>query len=86
MLRFGNLTANAQFVSTISQLYDSETDEEFKLLIIRTLGEIKQNQASTKLLDIAKTEKSDKLKLEAIRSLLTSRDLEVLKFLEQLFK
>ncbi len=86
MLRFGNLTANPQFVSTISQLYDAETDEDFKLSIIRTLREIKQNQASKKLLDIAKTEKSDKLKLEAIRSLRTSRDPEVLKFLEQLIK
>ncbi len=82
--RFGNLTANAQFVNTISQLYDSETDEDFKLSVIRTLREIKQTQASKKLLDIAKTEKSDKLKLEAIRSLRTSRDPEVLKFLEQL--
>ncbi|CAN5291228.1 hypothetical protein BH20ACI1_BH20ACI1_10820 [soil metagenome] len=84
LVRFGNLTANAQFVSTLSQLYDSETDEEFKLSVIRTLRDIKQNQASKKLMDIAKTEKSDKLKLEAIRSLRTSRDPEVLKFLEQL--
>ncbi len=86
LLRFGSLTNNAQFVNTISQLYDSETDEEFKLSVIRTLREIKQNQASKKLLDIAKNEKSDKLKLEAIRSLRTSRDPEVLKFLEQLIK
>ncbi len=84
LLRFGNLTANAQFVSTISQLYDSETDEDFKLSIIRMLGDIKQDQASKKMLDIAKNEKSDKLRLEAIRSLRTSRDPEVLKFLEQL--
>ncbi|MEP7036958.1 MAG: HEAT repeat domain-containing protein, partial [Acidobacteriota bacterium] len=76
LLRFGNLTANAQFVGTISQLYDSETDEDFKLSIIRMLGDIKQNQASKKLLDIAKNEKSDKLKLEAIRALRTSRDPE----------
>ena len=84
--RFGNLTANPQFVGTISQLYDLETDENFKLSIIRTLREIKQIQASKKLLDIAKSEKSDKLKLEAIRSLRTSRDPEVLRFLEQLIK
>ena len=84
--RFGNLTANAQTANTFSQLYDSETDEDFKLSIIRTLGSFKQSQASNKLMEIAENEKSDKLKLEAIRSLRTSRDPEVLKFLEQLIK
>ena len=82
--QFGNLTENAQVANVFSQIYDSETDENLKLTIIRTLGNIKGDQASKKLLDIAKGEKSDKLKLEAIRSLRTSRDAEVLKFLEQL--
>ncbi len=82
--QFGNWTANAQAASTFSQLYDAEIDEDFKLSIIRTLGSIKQNQAAKKLMDIAGNEKSDKLKLEAIRALRTSRDPEVLKFLEQL--
>ena len=84
--RFGNLSNSVQAANIFSQLYDSETDEDYKLSIVRTLGRIEQNQASKKLIDIVKNEKSDKLKLEAIRSLRTSRDPEVLKFLEQLIK
>lgn len=82
--RFGNLSNSVQMVNIFSQLYDSESDEDFKLSIIHTLGSVKQNQASKKLMDIARNEKSDKLKLEAIRSLRTSREPEVLNFLEQL--
>jgi hypothetical protein len=50
------------------------------------LAESKQNQAAAKLLDIAKKDKSDKLRLEAIRSLGNSKNGEALKFLEDLIK
>lgn len=72
--------------SELIQLYDAEADEELKISFIRFLAGTKQNQASRKLLDIAKNDKSDKLRLEAIYSLRTSKDPEVLKFLEELIK
>ena len=73
-------------IDTISGLYDGETDEQFKISIIRSFAGSKQNQAAVKLMSIARTDKSDKLRLEAIRSLSASKDPEVLKFLEDLIK
>jgi tetratricopeptide (TPR) repeat protein len=84
--RFQNWSASAQAVGIMTSLYDAETDEEFKLFIIRALAESGQNQATGKLLEIAGNDKSDKLRLEAIYSLRTSKDPEVLKFLEDLIK
>ena len=84
--RFGSLLAQPNIIEELSKMYDSETDEQFKTSIIRTFSNIKQDQAAKKLFDIAKNEKSDKLKLEAIRSLRTSNDPKVLKFLEDLIK
>ena len=84
--RFPGWSANEQAVETLSKLYDGETGEEFKISIIQALSNLKQNQASKKLLEIAKNEKSDKLKLEAIHALRTSNTPEVLKFLEELIK
>lgn len=86
MQRFGGWTTNEQSVDLLSRLYDAERDEEFKISIIRILTKIKQNQATKKLLEIAKTEKSEKLRLEAIYALRNSNDPEVLKFLEELIK
>lgn len=84
--RFAGWAANEQAVEMLSRLYDDETNEEFKISIIESLSNMKQNQASKKLLEIAKNEKSDKLKLEAIHALRTSKDPEVLRFLEELIK
>jgi tetratricopeptide (TPR) repeat protein len=84
--RFTNWSANEQTAEMLSKLYDGETSEEFKISIIQTLSKMKQNQASKKLLEIARNEKSDKLKLEAIYALRTSKNPEVLKFLEELIK
>jgi HEAT repeat protein len=70
----------------LSRLYDGETSEEFKISIIQALSNMKQNQASKKLLEIARNEKSDKLKLEAIHALKTGKDPEVLRFLEELIR
>lgn len=84
--RFQNWTASEQSIDVMSSLYDAESDEEFKLAIIGALIESKQSRAVRKLLDIAGNDKSDKLRLEAIYSLRTSRDPEVLKFLEDLIK
>lgn len=83
---FKNWSGGAQAVEVMTRLYDAETDEEFKLAILRTFGESKQPAATRKLLDIAKNDKSDKLRVEAIYSLRTSKDPEVLKFLEDLIK
>lgn len=83
---FKNWSAGAQAVEVMTRLYDAETEEEFKLTLLRTFAESRQPAATRKLLDIAKNDKSDKLRLEAIYSLRTSKDPEVLKFLEDLIK
>jgi tetratricopeptide (TPR) repeat protein len=84
--KFVEWSAKAGVIETLSRIYDSESNEEFKLEIIRSFTNAKQNQATTKLLDIAKNDKSDKVRIEAIRSLRTSSNPEVLKFLEDLIK
>ena len=84
--RFVGWSTKDGMVDTISGLYDAETDEQFKISIIRSFAGSKQNQAAVKLMNIARTDKSDKLRLEAIRSLSASKDPEVLKFLEDLIK
>ena len=84
--RFAGWSAGDQAVEMLSRMYDGETNEEFKISILQALSNLKQNQASKKLLEIARNEKSDKLKLEAIHALRTSKDPEVLRFLEELIK
>lgn len=84
--KFSGWSAKEGVIATLSQMYDSESDEEFKLTIIRSFALAKENQATTKLLDIAKNDKSDKMRLEAIHSLRTSTNPEVSKFLEDLIK
>lgn len=84
--RFSGWSAKEGVLEILSQLYDSENDEELKLTIIRTFSVAKENLAAMKLLNIAKNDKSDKMRLEAIRSLRTSNNPEVLKFLENLIK
>lgn len=83
---FSGWSSKEGMIETLSQLYDDEADEQFKISIIKSLGRINQNKATTKLLNIAKNDKSDKLKLEAIFSLRGSKDPEVLKVLEDLIK
>lgn len=84
--KFSDWSASAGIIETLSQIYDSETDEALKLSIIRSLAVSKQNGAAAKLLDIAKTDKNDKMRLEAVRSLRSSKDPQVVKFLEDLIK
>ncbi len=84
--RFQNWSEGEQTIDMLARLYDSEPDEQFKISIVRALAVAKQNQATQKLMDIAKNDKSDKLRLEAIYSLRTSKNPEVLKFLENLIK
>lgn len=84
--RFPGWAEGEQTINTLAGLYDSEPDEAFKVLVIRAFADTKQNQAIQKLMDIAKNDKSDKLRLEAIYSLRTSKNPEVLKFLEDLIK
>lgn len=83
--RFG-VSANEQVLNDFIRLYDDQSDEEFKIIIIRAFADIRQNRATTKLLEIARNDKSDKLKLEAIYALRTSKNPEALKFLEDLIK
>jgi len=83
--RFG-FAANEQVLDDFIRLYDDETAEEFKIIIIRAFADTKQNRAATKLLDIARNDKSDKLRLEAVYALRTSKSPEALKYLEDLIK
>jgi tetratricopeptide (TPR) repeat protein len=84
--RFQNWSASEQAVEVMTRLYDAETDEEFKIFVVRAFAETKQKAATAKLFDIARNDKSDKLRLEAIYSLRTSKDPEVIKFLENLIR
>jgi hypothetical protein len=84
--RFPGWATSEQMIETMAHLYDSETEETFKVSLIRAFADAKQVQATRKLLEIAKNDKSDKLKLEAIYSLRNSKNPEVLKFLEDLIK
>lgn len=84
--RFPNWSASEQGVDVMISLYDAERDEQFKLSIIRAFAKSNQSKATRKLLDIAKNDPSDRLRLEAIYSLGTSRDPEVIRFLESLIK
>ncbi|MEJ7861275.1 MAG: HEAT repeat domain-containing protein [Pyrinomonadaceae bacterium] len=84
--RFPDWSAREGVIEMLAELYDTAPDEPIKINIIRILADTKQAQASKKLLEIAKNDKSDKLKLEAIYSLRTSNNPEVLKFLEELIK
>lgn len=77
---------NGQSIEVLSEIYDSETNEDFKKSIIQSLGKIKQTPASRKLLNIAKNDKSDKLRLEAIYALRGNNSPEAIKFLEELIK
>lgn len=84
--RFQGWAASGQAVETMTRLYDDESDEEFKISLIRAFAESKEAAAAKKLLEIARNEKSGKVKLEAIYALRTSTDPDVLKFLENLIK
>jgi hypothetical protein len=84
--RFVGWSTREGIVEMLSQMYDAEADEKFKTSIIQAFSGMKQNQATNKLLDIVKNDKSDKLRLEAIWALRGSKNPEVIKFLEDLIK
>ncbi|HRH42514.1 MAG TPA: tetratricopeptide repeat protein [Pyrinomonadaceae bacterium] len=85
--RFIGWSNSDGMVDMLAQMYDAETDDQFKLSIINSFSNLPQNaQATNKLLNIAKNDKSDKLRLEAIRALRNNNSPEVLKFLEDLIK
>ena len=87
MQRFVGWSTREGMVGMLSQLYDAEPDDLFKLSIISSFGNLNKNsQATSKLLDIAKNDKSDKMRLEAIRALRNNNSPEVLQFLEDLIK
>lgn len=85
--RFAGWSNREGLVEMLSQMYDAETDEKFKSSIIQSFSNLKNNkQATDKLLNIAKNDKSDKMRLEAIYALGNSKDPEVIKFLESLIQ
>lgn len=84
--RFSGWQRNAQMVDVLSRIYDSETDETFKKSLIQSLARFDQPQAAQKLLEIAKTDKSDKLKLEAIYALGKSKDPAAVNYLQQVLQ
>lgn len=84
--RFQNRPLDAPTLDSLARLYDSEPDEAFKISLVRFFANAGQAAAIRKLMDIARNDKSDKLRLEAIYVLRTSKDPEVLKFLENLIK
>ena len=84
--RNANWASNPQSVEMVAQMFDAETDEKFKISLVQSLGKIKQKAATDKLLQIARSNQSDQLKLEAIYALRSSKDPEVLRFLENLIK
>jgi tetratricopeptide (TPR) repeat protein len=85
--RFAGWSTRDGMIDNLSQLYDSETDEQFKISIIYSFSNLSKNQqATSKLLDIAKNDKSDKIRLEAIRALRNNKSPEAIKFLEDLIQ
>lgn len=84
--RFQERSLDAAAIDAFARAYDSETDENFKISLVRIFANARQTGATKKLLDIVKNDKSDKLRLEAIYALRNSKDPEVLKFLENLIK
>jgi HEAT repeat protein len=84
--RFGGWETNGQIVEVLSEIYDAETNEDFKKSLVQSLGKIKQPQALKKLMNIAKNDKSDKFRLEAIYALRDNNSPEAVKFLEELIK
>lgn len=84
--RFGGLNKKEGIADSLSQFYDSATDENFKKSLIVSLVKLNQPQATKKLLEIAKNDKSDALKLEAIRALGQSKDPEAIRYLEEIIK
>jgi len=84
--RFQSWATSEQAFDVMTRIYDSATDEEFKVTIVRAFAESKQSQATKKLIDIARNDKSDKLRLEAIYLLRDNKDPGVIKVLEELIK
>jgi HEAT repeat protein len=84
--RFVNWSAKDETVKMFSQIYDAETDERFKISIINYFGNLKNKQATAKLMDIAKNDTNEDLRFLAIYALKRNKTPEVIKFLESLIK
>ena len=84
--RFEGWAASEQTIETLARLYDANADVTFKTAVVRAFSSAKQTSATRKLMNIARSDKSDKLRLEAIYSLRGRKDPEVLKFLADLIR
>ena len=81
---FANWQPQGEVLDIIIKLYDEDLDEKLKSNIISSLGRLSQKKALEKLISIAKTDKSDTLKLQAIFVLRGNKSPEAIKFLEEL--
>ena len=75
-----------ELVQALLQTYDSTDNENFKSFVIRSLAQSNQDAAVKKLMDIAKNDKSDNLRIAAINALRGNKNPEVARFLEDLIK
>ena len=68
---------NVEIIEKIIQIYDGETSEEMKLLILVSLGKSKQKNALRKLASVAENEKSPALRKKAAQLLKQKAESEV---------
>jgi HEAT repeat protein len=73
-------------VDLLISLYDSEPDLDVKAQIIFAMSQSRKHEAVTKLIDIARNDKSVELRRRAIFGLSQIKDPEVEKFLEDLLR
>jgi tetratricopeptide (TPR) repeat protein len=77
-----NQSLEAQAMESLFRIYAAETDEEFKARVITAIGKSNQKVALRKLIEIAKSDPSARLKQRAIEALAGSKDPEAMKFVE----
>jgi HEAT repeat protein len=67
-------------------LYDTEQNQQVKMMLMRAFGGSKQKVAIRKLMTIARNDPSVEMRKVAVRFLGQSKDPEALKYLEELLK
>lgn len=77
---------DAQAITTLSQLYDTERDEEVQEEILDILGETQSKHAIKKLMAVAQSSASIKVRKKAMFWLGKSNDPDAVTFLERLLK
>jgi len=85
-LYFFGMRGSVRVVESLVQMYDVENDEAIKAQILFMLSESKQKDALRKLMEVARSDPSLKLRQAAIHFLSQSTDPEAKKFIEGLIK